>query len=368
MNKLTHTGSENGRILRIQFSVFWFMILESVRGQGNVAWDRSNLAAFGSYTVLQPYVSLYSVNGVCQMWTDTCASRTKMTTDIQMLDSSGSQPYQNISLSIRAHNNSCSDMSNPVNYRFRYDIQPGVSVNEMWAQLTGTSISASYPWSFATANRPLSVIIHDPSSDQCMFCCDLRYLGDQVCSKPKSPCNGKCASWAIGSILIGSFLLTTAFAHYLKSRNLPAIASVSGDKNIESIPEDAKEEGDAHGGGHHHSGGHHESEPAGVGLSKHAPTQNSAQAAAIAAHAAAPAPAEVHAAVNLKSAKASAASLNGDSGAPTAEPADDDVMAALDSIKELELLSKINDLEHELLTVEISTKSPSRERASLATN
>ena len=34
----------------------------------------------------------------------------------------------------------------------------------------------------------------------------------------------------------------------------------------------------------------------------------------------------------------------------------DDVMAAMDSIKELELLSKINDLEHELLTVEIATK------------
>jgi hypothetical protein len=54
----------------------------------------------------------------------------------------------------------------------------------------------------------------------------------------------------------------------------------------------------------------------------------------------------------------------------TAQPAEDDMIAALDSIKMLELLSKINDLEHELRTVEISTKvtSPARGRASLATH
>jgi aryl carrier-like protein len=46
------------------------------------------------------------------------------------------------------------------------------------------------------------------------------------------------------------------------------------------------------------------------------------------------------------------------------------MIAALDSIKMLELLSKINDLEHELRTVEIYTKvtSPARGRASLATH
>ena len=300
-----------------------------------------------------------------------------MTTDVQMLNSSGLPAFAGISLPMRAHNNTCSDLSNPINFQFRTYMPLGISVNEIWATLTGTSVVGNYPWAFATSNRPLSIIIHDPLSDQCMFCCDLRYLGGQACTKPRSPCNGNCVTWAIGSVLIGSFVMTTAFANYLKSKNSVTVDDASADdlKSAESSgaqDDESKMHDNDHGPGHHHGGSEH---TGGVQNARSAQKLGVA-ASEVNAHVATPSLTEVKPTVRAgrtEPALAADASLNGaqtssTGGAGEAAHMEDDVMAALDSIKELELLGKINDLEHELLSVEIGTKSGRAERASLATN
>ena len=203
-----------------------------------------------------------------------------------------------------------------------------------------------------------------------MYCCDLRYLGDQVCTKPKSSCNGRCASWAIGTLLLASFLLSLAAASYLKYRVVLAIESEAA--CVEKIVDDAQDT-DADKGAEHEASGH------GNHSAKPDPRPPPARATTH-VHVASPSRVEVDSARTDPSRAAPAVAVEaeegeggGEGGAPIH---DDEVLAAMDAIKELELLSKINDLEHELLSVEIATKiggppavgGPAARPAALATN
>jgi hypothetical protein len=233
----------------------------------------------------------------------------------------------------------------------------------------GSSTSALYPMAFATSNRPLSVVIHDPTNDQCMYCCDLRYLGDQVCTKPKSSCNGRCASWAIGTLLIASFLLSLGAASYLKYRVILVVEC--GEASADKLVDDAQDiDTDTSGGHGAPSHEHHSSKPDPRPPPVHSTTH---------AHVASPPRVEVHSARTNSGRPGSAAAapvLADDEEDDGESPMHDEVLAAMDSIKELELLSKINDLEHELLSVEISTKiggspavgGPAARSAALDTN
>lgn len=194
----------------------------------------------------------------------------------------------------------------------------------------------------------MSVIIHDPTNDQCMYCCDLRYLGDQACTKPKSSCNGRCASWAIGTLLLASFLLSLAAASFLKYRVVLAIDS--GNACVDKLVEDAEDTDADKSAGHGAHGapshGHHSAKPDPKPSPAHATTQ---------AQVSSPSRVEISS-VRKNSSRAAAAAAEEEEEEDGESPMHDEVLAAMDSIKELELLSKINDLEHELLSVEIATK------------
>ena len=208
-------------------------------------------------------------------------------------------------------------------------------------------------------------MIHDLKTDAILFCCDLRYVKDQTCVRPSPSCGRSCNAWLIGFFLCTSFFgsLGMACCLRLSSSKIGTNSQMKAephDLNAMALPPDSRD----HSKRSNSDSRSTEEEPSKVeDVKPHFPTaalQHSDAKADEVMRPSAFRPPDVEVRPSL--------TRNDAALVMTLPPPDEagdqsltqrDMALAMAKIKELELLSRIRSLEHELRVVEMSGASNS---------
>jgi hypothetical protein len=193
-------------------------------------WDPNTLLAFGAFDSFPGFADRlrYRIAGTCRLWLDPCAGRTRIQTDVAILDSAGAPALAGVALLGAAHSGACAAPGPSTPFRRYPRYASDVSANRLEMDLAPVpaarrSNASQVDYAPPPGNRPGAWVLRHPTTGDRMFCCSLEYLPYPACRRPPPPagCGGTCVAGLVAATIAAVATGSCCLACALKRRAPP---------------------------------------------------------------------------------------------------------------------------------------------------
>ena len=193
---------------------------EAKDAQDGSSFGSKLLFASGSFVLYPGFANPLNFRGKgkCKIWLDPCSMRLQIKIGIVISDAFGAQAFPNQDLMGLAHNQSCSSRDSDSIYRKFPQYSADIPTNQISLSLFAPVRSnvSQLDFVFPPQNKPASIVVHHPDTNDAMFCCALQYSDYPICNRAQPVCPGPCVVAFIISISASFAVFSCCLSCYLR--------------------------------------------------------------------------------------------------------------------------------------------------------